>query len=159
MYWTAAQLLPRREALALHCLKLAGYSTYLPRTRERRIVRGRKVDVKPPLFPGYAFISIEQQWRRARWSPGVAGLCMDGARPARVPDAIIAEIRAREIGGLVELPQLKPGDRVRVTRGPFAGLAGLCVEQTAHERVAILLSLLGAARQVGLPSADVVAVR
>jgi hypothetical protein len=40
-----------------------------------------------------------------------------------------------------------------------AGLAGLCVEQTGHERVAILLSLLGASRRVTMAAGDVVAVR
>ena len=45
----------QREALALHCLKLAGFEVYLPRIRERRIERGRKVAAPPPLFPGYCF--------------------------------------------------------------------------------------------------------
>ena len=41
----------------------------------------------------------------------------------------------------------------------LAGLAGLYAGQAPRERVLILLSLLGAARQVALPAADVVAVR
>ncbi|MFL5038100.1 MAG: transcription termination/antitermination protein NusG [Microvirga sp.] len=130
--WVAAQLLPHKEALALHCLKLNGYpTTYLPRVRERRVVRRRVVETARPLFPGYAFVVVESQWHRARWSPGIAGLIMDGAAPARVADSIIAELRSREINGLVELPPgLKAGDRVRVTRGPFAGLGGLCAGMT-----------------------------
>jgi hypothetical protein len=45
---------------------------------------------------------------------------MDGPVPARVPDAVISEIRSRERGGLVELPKLRlePGARVRVLQGP-----------------------------------------
>jgi hypothetical protein len=57
-YWAAARLQPRQEALALHCLGLAGYETYLPRLRERRVSRGRRIIVTPPLFPGYCFILI-----------------------------------------------------------------------------------------------------
>ena len=94
--WAVVGLLPRREALALQCLDFRGFTTYLPRIRQRRIVRGRRVETTPPLFPGYAFISIENQWHAARWSPGVLSLIMDGAAPARVPDNIIADIRARE---------------------------------------------------------------
>jgi len=105
MPWVAARLLPRREGLALHCLALAGYSTYLPRCRERRLVRGRRIEVTPPLFPGYCFVVIEQQWHRARWAPGVASIIMDGDAPAKVPDAVIDEIRSRERNGVVELPQ------------------------------------------------------
>ena len=35
-YWACARLEPHRERLALHCLDLAGFETYLPRIRERR---------------------------------------------------------------------------------------------------------------------------
>ena len=45
MFWSAARLMPQRERLALHCLALGGYQTYVPRIRERRIQHGRKVTV------------------------------------------------------------------------------------------------------------------
>ena len=58
---------------------------------------------------------------------------------------------AIEHNGLVELPwRLQPGDRIRVTHGPLMGLSGLCVEQSSHERVTILLSLLGAKPRVAM---------
>jgi transcription antitermination factor NusG len=99
MSWAAVHLMSHREALALHCLRLAGYATYLPRVRERRTVRGRRVEATPALCPGYCFIAVEQQWHAARWSPGVLSIIMDGERPARVADKIIAEIRSRERNG------------------------------------------------------------
>ena len=117
MYWAAAQLKPRAERLALHCLTLNGYETYLPRLREVRVSRGRKIEVRPALFPGYCFVAITLQWHAARWAPGVARIVLDGMAPARVPDAIIAEIRAREVCGLVELPKpplAQSGDAVRI---------------------------------------------
>src|SRR5215469_7432659 len=95
-YWACARLEPHRERLALHCLGLAGYTTYLPRLRERRLSHGRRIEVGPPLFPGYAFFVVEAQWHSARWSVGVIGLIMDGIRPAKVPDPVIEEIRSRE---------------------------------------------------------------
>jgi len=82
MYWAAAQLQPQRERLAQHCLTLNGYETYLPRLREVRLSQGRKVEVRPPLFPGYCFVAITLQWHAARWSVGVVRLVMDGAAPA-----------------------------------------------------------------------------
>ena|SRR5262245_2375953 len=98
-YWACARLQVNREALALHCLGLAGYETYFPRLRDRRIRHGRKIEVRPALFPGYCFIAVELQWHAARWTAGVINLIMDGVGPARVPDAVIAEIRSREVGG------------------------------------------------------------
>jgi transcriptional antiterminator RfaH len=105
------------------------------------------------LFPGYCFLAIEAQWHAARWSIGVLGLIMNGIQPARVPDGVIAEIRARERGGLVELPRcdgLRAGDRVRVLAGPLQGQFGLFAGQRPHERVLVLLTLLGGAQRVEL---------
>ena len=104
-YWAVARLEPHRERVALHHLALAGFATYLPRLRERRISHGRKIVVTPPLFPGYAFLAVEAQWYAARWSLGVIGLIMDGIKPARVADHIIDDLRKRERNGLIELPK------------------------------------------------------
>ena len=70
-YWAAARLQPHREQLALKLLTLGGFETYFPLIRERHTVRGRRIMTTPPLFPGYAFICIQLQWRAARWCPGV----------------------------------------------------------------------------------------
>jgi transcription antitermination factor NusG len=148
----------KREALATHCLGLAGFEVYLPRLRERRVLRGRRVEVRPPLFPGYAFVLIVLQWHGARWCPGVMSLIMDGTGPARVPDSVISEIQSRERDGLVELPKLpglKRGDAVRVVHGPLQGLRGLYAGQKPHERVAVLLQILGGIQRAELPASAI----
>ena len=115
-----------------------------------------------PLFPGYAFVAIELQWHAARWSVGVLGLILAGDRPARVPDRVIDEIRAREVRGLVELPKaekFKPGTPVRVLRGPLEGTLGLVAGMRPRERVLILLTLLGGQRQVELARQNIEVMR
>jgi transcriptional antiterminator RfaH len=155
-YWAAAQLQPQRDGLALHFLAQAGFQTDAPRLRDRRPAHGRVVVRTPLLFPGYLFVLIELEWHTARWAPGVVRIVMDGAAPARVPDRIIGEIRARETGGLIELPsKFQHGDRVRILRGPFREQLALYQEQTAHERVAVLLSLFNSKQRVTLPRGDV----
>jgi transcription antitermination factor NusG len=156
-FWACAQLQPWRTSLALHCLALEGYEVYHPRLREYRRSHGRKIEVRPPLFPGYAFIHIQLQWHRARWSPGVVRIVLNGPHPARVPDELIAEIRSRERDGLIELPKprLEPGMRVRVVNGPLSGHLGLYAGQRPHERVLILLALLGGQQRVELAQDDI----
>ena len=126
------------------------------------MVRGRRLMITPPLFPGYAFVGIELQWHPARWTPGVSSLVMDGERPARVPDADIAELRARERDGFVVLPKqpapkssLRPGDRLRVRNGPFTGSFGLCAGMAPRDRVLVLLQMLGAERKIAFPRGDI----
>ena len=158
-FWACAQLVPHRERLALHCLSLAGYETYRPLLRQYRMSHGRRIETSPALFPGYCFITIVAHWHAARWAPGVARIVLDGAAPARVPDGVIAEIRSRERGGLVELPsRFKRGDAVRILRGPFREQIALYAGMKARERVDVLLSLLGGQHRVTLPRGDVEAV-
>jgi transcriptional antiterminator RfaH len=157
-YWCAARLQAQHEQYALHCLAVAGYQSYYPRLRERRNRFGRKVEILPPLFPGYAFVAIELQWHAARWCPCVINLIMDGAAPARVPDSVIAEIKSREVRGAVELPKppgLRTGDRVKILAGPFAGHLGLYAGMKPRQRVEVLLQILGGQSRVELAKSAV----
>jgi transcription antitermination factor NusG len=165
VYWACAQLETHRERLALHCLGVAGFQTYMPRLRVKRVTRTRKMSMlMPALFPNYCFVLIELQWHAARWCPGVIRLVLDGIQPAKVPDAVIDGIRSRERNGLVELPSapsapgLKRGERVIVRAGPFQDHLGLYDGQAPHQRVAVLLMWLGSQRRVELRAGDVVSV-
>ena len=136
----------KREALALHCLGLAGYDTTVRGCVSSGLAwaphRGPAAAVPRLLLRlDRAAVACRALVRRAR------GLIMAGDGPARVPDAVIAELRARERDGLIELPKppaLQPGDRVRIISGPFSDHLALYEGQTAHERVAVLLQFLGA---------------
>jgi transcriptional antiterminator RfaH len=153
MYWCCAQVEQSRDRLAWHCLTLAGYKIYQPLLREPRRSHGRKIISTPPLFPGYLFVWVVRGWWEARWSAGVRRLVMDGLLPARVPDAVIAEIRSRERNGFVELPRprgLVPGMRVRVISGPLSAQIGMLAALRPHERVLVLLRLLGGQQRVEL---------
>jgi transcriptional antiterminator RfaH len=86
---------------------------------------------------------------------------MDGGRPARVPDGIIAELRSRERDGLVELakpPRFRRGDQVRIVQGVFRGHLALYDGMAPRERVMVLLSLLGGQHRAELPCDAIVPV-
>jgi transcriptional antiterminator RfaH len=143
-YWACAQLEPSRERLALHCLsKVNGFEVYSPRIRIKA-PRSRREDITRPLFPGYCFVLVVLGWWQARWSPGVVRIVLAGGRPAVVPDGIITELRQRERGGVVQLPEapkLCAGDRVKILRGPLQGHLGLYQGMKPRERVDILLAI------------------
>ena len=84
---------------------------------------------------------------------------MDGIKPARVADHILDDLRKRQRNGLIELPRLKlrPGDRVRLLRGPFAGHLAIFAGMKPRERV--VLTFLGAQQRVTLPQDDVERIR
>jgi transcriptional antiterminator RfaH len=158
MYWACARTQPSREHFAESELGRRGYEVYSPRIAERIVRRGRKVTVEKPLFVNYLFLEIEMQFYAAHKCPGVVAVLLDGERPAKVPVAVITGLRSRERNGLIMLPRKPPfrlGDRVKVLRGPLAGLSGLYQGQRSHERVAILLAALG---RVELAAGDVEAI-
>jgi transcriptional antiterminator RfaH len=156
-FWTAAQLEPNRERIALHLLARENFTTYAPKLRVKKVIRGRREERETPLFPGYAFVLIQLQWSAARWCPGVRRLVMDGIQPARVPDAVIEDIRARERNGAVELSRngFKLGAKVRLLAGPFQSHVAIYAGMTGLERVAVLLSLFGGERRITFGRGDI----
>jgi transcriptional antiterminator RfaH len=156
-YWCVCRSAPNREATAASFLGKAGYGVYLPRIRERRVMKGRRYVATPPLFPAYLFCRIDLQWHAARWCCGVAGIIMAADGPAKIDDRVIAELKGRERGGYVELdepPRLRPGDKIKVTGGLLTGMTGLYSGMRGADRVAVLLGLVTTI----LPANDIEAV-
>jgi transcriptional antiterminator RfaH len=141
--------------------EIEGFTVYAPRLRQRRRQHGRWIETLPLLFVTYIFITIEREFYRARWCPGVIRLVMDGLQPARVPNEVINGLRQREHRGAIELPKppgLQRGDKVRIVRGALSGHLGLYEGMRPHERVDVLLQLLGGACRVTLARSDVAAL-
>jgi transcriptional antiterminator RfaH len=128
----------------------------LPRIKSVRLVRGRKVEEVEPLFTNYLFLHVHaiSSWYPIRSTPGVARLLMACGGPVHVRDTVIADLRSREIDGLVQLAKatdpFPPGTPVKVRQGPLAGLSGLVDGMRSRDRIAVLLTLLGGARSIEL---------
>ena len=144
-YW-AAQVHGQRIALALHLLGQRGYSTYFPQIRSER--RG-EVEA---LFPSYIFVMVQAQWSPVVFCPGIIRLI--GGRegcPSQISDGVIDGLRARERGGLVQLPPAPPPPRlrrearIRITTGLFSGRTGVVAlhkGQNGAERLVVLMGML-----------------
>ncbi len=161
--WYVVQTRVNREAEAAQNLLRQGYEIYLPRYLKRRR-HARRVDlVAKPLFPRYIFVAIDlatQRWLSILSTQGVSRLVCNGEEPAAVPDGVLGVLRAREDArGFVSMeakPGFALGEKVRVLAGAFADSAGLFDGMGDHDRVAILLDMLGRKVRVHL-DADLVA--
>lgn len=148
--WYAVQTHPGAEARAVGHLGRQGFETFYPRYRKQRR-HARKVEtVEAPLFPGYAFISLDldaERWRVVRSTIGVRRLICSGEFPMIVPDAVVDEIRRRGDGnGLVELGpahSFRPGAPVEIIAGPLAGVNAVFEEIDDSSRIILLLDLMG----------------
>jgi len=161
--WYVVQTQVNCEAKAAENLRRQGYEAYMPRYLKRRR-HARKVDfAAKPLFPRYMFVAIDmatQRWRSIQSTFGVSRLVTHGDEPAVLPEAVVGALKAREDDrGFIKLdarPAFAPGDKVRVLAGAFMDNAGLFNGMADHDRVSILLEMLGRQVRVVL-DADLVA--
>jgi transcriptional antiterminator RfaH len=154
-YWAVVQTESQREPMVRMLLMKARFETYAPRIKIRNRIAF--------LFPAYIFVQIIDQFYPVMWTPHVVRVLMSGERPARVPIAILEDIRKQEKGGFVRIPSrqtmLKNGDNVRISSGSFAGHLAIFDGMRGSERVSVLLELLGRQVSVELPQKDITPIQ
>ena len=145
--WMVVETHPNRETLALENLGRQLYRTYCPKVSKRVRHARRAYDVARPMFPGYVF--VEANRHAARWRPilstlGVRGLVRAGDRPGLLRGDFVTALQAREIDGVICLPErnLAAGQRVAVQGGPMDGWIGTVLETRENQRHLILLELV-----------------
>jgi transcription elongation factor/antiterminator RfaH len=146
--WFVVHTLPHQEKRAQIQLQNQRYLTFLPK-REKTVRHARKLTtVVAPFFPRYMFIILDpehDQWRPINGTLGVARLLLIGDRPNPVPPGVVETLVASTgPDGLLQMrPQLKVGDPVRLTQGPFADYLGTLDRMDDSGRVRVLLDMLG----------------
>lgn len=142
-----------RELLAAAMLELhLGLAVYLPQVMQRW--HGRSC--LTPLFPGYLFVTSEPvHFVRSAVSvqPGVVRVVMMDATPCMMDDKVLTALQARvealNAAGGLPTHRFKPGETVKVSSGPLAGMEAIFLGSTTPgERVEILLQFLGRMQRV-----------
>lgn len=145
--WYLVYSKARQERKALENLTRQGYTVYMPRVRTRRRIGSRMRPVVEPMFPRYLLIHLSDEsddWGPIRSTLGVSNLVRFGGVPARVPDALVDGLRARDdADGIQELPEpvLEQGDRVHIVDGLMAGYEAIYCARSGSERVVVLLEI------------------
>jgi transcriptional antiterminator RfaH len=155
-FWAVVRAVPHHDRLAAECVAMAGFETFVPKIRVKVESRWRTT----PLFAGYFFTRIIDQWRVLERTMGVLSVVKVGAVPSRCPDAEIAALLERsDPDGVIRLrarpsspPRrvLAPGAKVAIVDGPFRGLEGVYAGMSARERELVLLNVLGSQRPVAI---------
>lgn len=164
--WFAIYCRPRQELRALENLQRQGYTVFHPRLRILRQRQAGLVPVVESLFPRYLFILLDDggdNWAPIRSTRGVVELVRSAGRPLAVPDSIIEELSSRQVSGqgyidLVGGSDLVPGEKLRITSGPFAGNPAEFYARKADDRVVVLLNIMHTAQAIELPARAVARV-
>jgi transcriptional antiterminator NusG len=124
--------------------------------------RGKRVAAERKFFPGYVLVKMvlnDETWSLVKNIPKVTGFLGPGGKPSPVPEAEAERVR-QQMQQRVEQPrptiEFVPGDRVRVTDGPFATFEGVVEEvDEAKGRLKVSVSIFGRATPVELEYSQV----
>lgn len=156
--WYAAYTCARHEKLVSRQLADRQIESFLPLYRSLRRWKDRRKEVDLPLFPGYVFVHVSAQHRlRVLQLPGVVRFVSFNGNPAVLPGQDIETLR----NGLQQNiyaephPYLRVGRRVRVMRGPMAGLEGVLSRKKDRLRIVISIDVIMRSVAVELDATDV----
>lgn len=148
MRWYLVHTKPQQESCALQNLQQQGYACYLPLLPVEKLRQGSLAILTEPLFPRYLFIQLGQGNSARSWAPirstrGVNRLVSFGNEPAKIDDRLIDLLQQQETAFQARPEQLfKPGEKVQITEGAFAGIEGIYQMAEGERRVMVLIELL-----------------
>jgi transcription antitermination factor NusG len=143
--WFALTAKHQHEPTVARLLGAKGFEVFQPTYSEVRRWKDRKKVLKLPLFPGYVFFCGGLGRRVEILStPGVFSIVAFGDTAAEISSEEIDAIRrATQHLEIQPHPFLTVGDRVRVVRGPLAGVSGILQKQKDTCRLVLSIELLG----------------
>jgi transcriptional antiterminator RfaH len=155
--WIVINTHPHQEQLAVTNLRRQSFSPYCPMLRKRRSHARRIEHVLRPLFPGYLFVGIDAvstRWRPMLSTVGVRSLVRAGERLSYIESDFIANLKAREVDGVIVRPPCpyQLGQRVQITTGPFDRLIATIIDMDEKDRLVVLLDMMNQAVRVNLDS-------
>jgi len=157
--WVVVNTQPHQERLALENLMRQQFHVYCPWMLKRIRHARRMQEVSRPLFPGYIFVQIAPD---TRWAPicstyGVRALVRSGEQPSFLPGDFIADLRIREIDGVIVKPTrpFEMGQQVRIAGGAFHDFVGTVVDMDERDRIIVLMKLLNRPVKVKLSLAQI----
>ncbi len=141
--WFAVQTRYRFEKSVVAQLNHKSCEVYLPLLTQHHTWSDRQKAVTTPLFPGYAFVRIDQS-QDARQTvlrtAGLIGFVSFGGRIMAVPPKQIEDLQLllKEKGAFSLHPFVRAGQRVRVRGGCLHGVQGVLMQ---HEKGKLVISI------------------
>lgn len=151
--WYLVQCKPRQDERAQCNLRNQGFVCYRPVRRVQKVRQRRRVSVVESLFPGYLFIRLDRlqdNWSSIRSTRGVSHIVSFAKEPARVPAALINQLKTSE-SDCIEHAAFRAGDHVRIIEGAFSELEAIYLREDGSERAILLLNLLHRQQELKVP--------
>jgi transcription antitermination factor NusG len=161
--WAVAHTHPREEdRVVWHAGKL-GFEAWCPKIkykRRRRTQHHHFAFREEPLFPRYVLIRISERWYDLLSLFGLSRLIMSTSlKPALLQEWVVEGLKnGCDPDGFFVMKKFVVGQSVRVEKGVLAGTIGIYDGQLPHDRIAVLIEMLGTTVRASVREDDVVAV-
>jgi transcription antitermination factor NusG len=159
MRWYAVNTKSNQERRVSLSLTEKQVEHYLPSFWEIHQWKDRRKAIEQPLFPGYIFVRIENNWEsrlRVLRIDGVARILGQGDRIEAIPEVEIDSVRQLQNNARCQAhPLIQEGAWVRVRRGPLENLEGLLVRVKNQTRLVLSITLLSQSVSAEIDASDV----
>lgn len=124
------------------------FDVVIPTEEEIEVKEGKRKTIERRVFPGYILVQMkmdEDSWYVVRNTPGVTGFVGMGNEPTPLrPDEVIHIMRRMEAEAPKVKVTFKPGQRVRITDGPFNDFHGTVADiDMDKSKVRVMVSFFG----------------
>lgn len=130
---------------------------FTPMITLEKIVRGKRTQVKEPMFPNYMFIELDPErvhTTTVQSTRGVSHFVRFGALPVTIPFKVIKQLMMAPPTERVDPDTPVPGDTVVITSGAFEGFEAIYTEADGEKRAILLLNLLNKPVQQSVENTD-----
>lgn len=145
MPWYVIYTKPRNEKKVTERLQQIGIVVYCPLVTQIKQWSDRKKKVQVPLFNSYLFVNVDEKDRENVFQVnGVVRYLFWLGKPAIVRDEEIDVLREslNHVMSGVEVTNIKAGDSINISEGPFKGKEGL-VKHIKKNSIQLVLKELG----------------
>ncbi len=145
MPWYAVYTRPKNEKKVTDQLVKLGIEVYCPLVTQVKQWSDRKKKVETPLISSYVFVNLEEKDRDKVFEAfGVVRYLFWLGKPAIIRDEEIYLLKdsLKEVISTFEISEIKPGDVLNISRGPFQGKEGV-VKAVEKNKIQLILKELG----------------
>jgi transcription antitermination factor NusG len=155
--WYAVYTCARHEKRVAEQMERRRLHGFVPLYRATHWWKDRRKEVVLALFPSYVFVHLALQDRLLVLEiPGVVNIVSSQGKPIPLPAEEIEPFRRAYGGAQMEPhPYLQAGRRVRLRRGPMAGLEGILLRRKDGLRLVVSIEILMRSVAVEVNEADV----
>ncbi len=151
MGWKVLYLKPRCEKKVAEYCAVHGFPHYLPLRTETKVYQRRKVTVQKPIFPGYFFVSVDEDQRVTLLKVNHIIRILEPNDERQLVHQLAQVRRALRVDpSLGACEVFSAGKQVRITGGPFAGIEGIVSARKTPSMVRLNIEMIGQAVSVDI---------